>query len=359
MMSRAKVITLLAVFFGPVFIGAQEPLLTWKVLPSMPEAEVQAIQLSRANAQKEIFKDHDQFAWPDLAGALLDPNNLIAVARVTAISRQQKGANLSVSLEIEQFLRGSSEKKEIETESLWRPVREGVYIIFNSQRPTALDRKKPELGGHYIIGYNLHTYGDFGNHAYVPGAIDLSVPGQGELLAQVQHFLAIDAATGNSNLDPFIAALNEPIPWIRDVAAHRLTDYGKCSASPTCRQALVVRTSELLQSKNATERYEALLWMEPIIFRAASDGGSADDSAIRQLLASAMADPNVEIGDQAYSLLEQWKFQRSAQAGHCLEIISQLRRSAVWDYSEVEGHSIRSPIGMTTTCIPPTPAAQN
>ncbi len=100
--------------------------------------------------------------------------------------------------------------------------------------------------------------------------------------------------------------------------------------------------------------------MAPLIFHAASDGGRpADESTIRQLLASAVTDPNVEIGDEAYSLLEQWKFQRSAQSGRCLEIIPQLRRSAVWDYSEVEGHSITSPLGMTTTCIPPAPAAQN
>ena len=92
------------------------------------------------------------------------------------------------------------------------------------------------------------------------------VPGQAETLAQIQHFLSIDNSADGLNFSPFRGgALNDPVPWIRDIAAQRLIGSDNCQQSPPCGEALLARVRELLESKIACERYEALPWLEGMI----------------------------------------------------------------------------------------------
>ncbi|MFL6437899.1 MAG: hypothetical protein ACJ71Q_09990 [Terriglobales bacterium] len=347
--------SLLALALG---VPAQEPFLESKASAPMSSAEVETIRLSRGKAHDEILKNHSQYDAPEIAGALEQPNFLIAIAKVTSVT--PSSPYLRIDFEIQQFWRGNSDKTHIYAESRWRPEPPpGTSYRIVGPPPTALDRVEPKPGNLFLIGYDLHIYGDSGTKAYIPGAIDFSAPGLGQIFAEIQHFLSIDAAAGDSNVAPFVAALNDPVPWIRDATAHRMIDYiDNCRTSTTCGEAILARAGELLHSKDARARYEAIQWLERLALRARAQNSpsSPTNSALRDLLTSAISDPNVVIGDRAFDSLQEWDFYRNVGPGHCLEVIPELRRSAVWDYNEVNGRSIRSPLGSSMSCLQPVPA---
>jgi hypothetical protein len=96
------------------------------------------------------------------------------------------------------------------------------------------------------------------------GAIDLGDHDQSHIIPDVQRFLDIESAAGRSNFVPYLAALSDRIPWIRDLSAHRLVQSDACNASPACQEAFLSTTKSLLHSKRLGERWEALQWTEPL-----------------------------------------------------------------------------------------------
>jgi hypothetical protein len=116
-----------------------------------------------------------------------------------------------------------------------------------------------------------------------------------------------------------------------------------------------------MQSKTARERLEGMEWLGKLSTetRFRKTDSSLSNGTLQELLASAIADPNVSIGDKAYGYLATWNFLRTAQPGHCLEVVAPMRKSAIWSYDESKDVQIGTPIGVSTTCIPPDPNAQN
>ena len=336
------------------------PPLQSKVFEPMPAAEIEAIRQSRRKARDELFKNHSRYDPPGIASALEDPNFLIAIAKVTAVEQQDKSVsrNLKVDLEIQQFWRGSSEKTSIYADSRWSPPQEGRYFFStHGDRPTALDLAEPKPGNLYLIGYRLLS--DSGSKAYIPGAMDFSAPGQGQTLAEIQHYLTIDASAGDSNFAPFVAALDDPVPWIRDLALHRLANSDACRAAPACGDAIISRVRELLQSKEGRERWEAVEWLQRLMIglRSYRTESSINNETLRTLLNSAISDPNPFIGDQAFRIIVDEDPSQKLSPGQCREIIPELRKSAMWDYAEVKDRTVNSPLSSSMTCNASSPPA--
>jgi hypothetical protein len=340
----------------------QDPPPQSKLLNGISSAEVKAIQESRGKAEQELFSSHD-YDPPEIASSLGDPDCLIAIARVTSVAAEENPASpgLNVELEIEQLLRGSSDKTHIYVVSRWRPPPppgSGVYVL---GRPLiVLDRTEPKVGNRYLMGYNLDMLGYQGTKAWFRGGMDFNVSDQTRTLAEVQHFLDIESDASASDPSPFIAALNDPIRWIRDLVAHRLANSDACHASPACGNALLSRARELLHSKTARERYEGLRWLQPLVATARihKTGSSMDNDTLRDLLVSATSDPNVVIGDRAFADLAHRKFYQTSKPGQCLEVIAPVRRSAVWNYDESKNGFTGTPLGDSTSCNAPDPTSQ-
>jgi hypothetical protein len=333
-----------------------------KLLNGISSAEVKAIQESRRKADQELFSNHD-YDPPEIASSLGDPDCLIAIARVTSVAAEENPVSpgLNVELEIEQLLRGSSDKTHIYVVSRWRPPPppgSGVYVL--GRLPNALDRTEPKVGNRYLIGYNLDMLGYQGTKAWFRGGMDFNVSDQTRTLAEVRHFLDIESDAGASDLSPFITALNDPIHWIRDLVAQRLANSDACHSSSACGDALLSHAHELLHSKTARERYEGLQWLQPLVAatRKHRAGSSMDNDTLRDLLVSAISDPNVRIGDRAFEDLAVRDFYRNATPGQCLEVIAPLRRSAVWNYDESKNGFTGTPLGDSTSCNAPDPTSQ-
>ena len=338
-----------------LLLGQQQTTSQSKVFHDLPVAELKALQDSRKEADDELYKGHSEYGTPEFAEALSNPSLLIAIVKLISVEPQSGSPYLKLGFEVEQRLRGTSDKNSVYADSHWTP--QAQYRFRLGGCSTLLDRIKPEPGDNYLIAYDLHTYGD-GDHAFVCGALNLGVPGQGDLLDQIQHFLTIESATGGTNFEPFVAALSDPTPWIRDLAAGRLMGSEECQATPACGEALLARARELLRSKIACERLQALKWLGRLS-SIRGLGSSALNSTFRELLASAMADPNVSIADRAYSELAIWDFYRTTGPGHCLEIVAPLRETAVWTYDESKDVHWGTPLGVRTACIPPNPNSGN
>jgi hypothetical protein len=77
------------------------------------------------------------------------------------------------------------------------------------------------------------------------------------------------------------------------------------------------------------------------------------DSAIRDLLSSAIQDRNVAIGDRAFQEREMFDMVRTGPPGECFEIVPALRKSAHWLSGEHNLLPVGFPVTYTTGCIPP------
>lgn len=76
------------------------------------------------------------------------------------------------------------------------------------------------------------------------------------------------------------------------------------------------------------------------------------NAAVRELLVSAVSDPNVWIGDKAYRQLAMFDFYHAARPGECIEIVPSVRRSARWTAREAKAVSVGGPVGGSFDCIP-------
>jgi hypothetical protein len=85
----------------------------------------------------------------------------------------------------------------------------------------------------------------------------------------------------------------------------------------------------------------------------ADASGSTPDSAIRDLLSSAIQDRNVLIGDSAFEEREMFDMVRTGPPGECFEIVPALHKSAHWLSGEHDLLPVGFPVTYTYGCIPP------
>ena len=340
---------LLVALYIPVPLWPQEQTEKSKLVSDLSAKVSGAIDESRDRAHHELFADYVHYQAPDIAGPLADPHSFIGFVSVTHVKYPGEGNPYStrVTLHVDQLLRGPSEQTELQAESRWvppRPSGDEVPIIDSGPRGTIFDYKKPDVGNRFLIGFPALDV-DSGR-AYIFGAIDLSNHDQASLTPEVERFLGIESAAGSSNFGPFLTALNDSVPWIRDLSAQRLIQSETCNNSSACREALLNSARRLLRSKKPGERWEALQWMQPLTLptgeRQAGPNGlpPMSKSAVRELLVLALSDPNLWIADEAFCRLELFDFFQSAGPGECIVVFPPLRKSVRLPFGELKGVSM-------------------
>ncbi len=309
----------------------------------------------RDRAHHKLFADNAPYAAPDIATSLADPLSFIAFVVVTRVKLPSGGGSpyTLVDLRVEQLLRGFSHQTELQAESRWVPPRspDDAPLMFGGTRGTAFDYTEPKIGSQYLVGYPFFDV-DRGT-AHIFGAIDLSNRAQAQMISDVQRFLDIESAAGSSSFALYVAALSDPVPWIRDLSAQRLVQSGACNASSICQEAFLTLTQRLLRSKRPGERWEALRWTQPLALpmgeRQAGPNGlpTMSNTAVRALLVSALLDPNLWIADEAFHQLELFDFFHDARPGECIVIFPHLRKSVRLTAGELEGISISGTVACT------------
>jgi hypothetical protein len=341
-------------------LRAQEPPAQSKFFPEVSEEQLRAINQSRAAAQRELYADRDLYAFPDIAIPLSDPLSFIAIVQVTAV-KVAEPPNVPfpfVDLHVEQLLRGSIDQTELQAEPRWTPPPLGRVRTFVSSGPlpTAFDFTEPKIGNRFLVGF-LPTFmpADVARkRVYITGAINLYDPDQVRLVPEVHRFLAIEASAGDSNTAPFLSALNDSLPWIRDLAAQRLVRSAACVADSACQSAYFAEAQKFLRSKKPADRWEALQWLERPGFTL--DGSpNLSDPRIRELLVAAQSDPNFFIGDEAFRKTELLDFSHDATPGDCITVVPQLRRSFRWKTGEADIAHMPG----TTICTSTPPPSDN
>jgi len=362
------------VFFLAVFSSirtfSQTPLEGANVFGDLSYPRIRAIFDSRRLAYQELGEQSRTLTSPDIATALGFPSYLISIARITAVEPFDDDSvhGTRISFHVEQVLRGTSDVTDFVVLSRWtsdRRAEDNVIEVEGNFRPTVLDTTEPKEGRLFILGYTL-DYSD-GKTVFVPSAIDMQDPDQARLIDDMKQFLVMELAAASSGFGPFLQALESPIPWIREIAVHRLSASDACNTSPVCTQRFSTIVNRQLRSKIPNERLEAsdwLVWIDSVSRSKSGRNQWSDgmpmlpDSAIRQLLSSAIDDPNLYIGDQAFERREMFDFNRHGRPGACVQIVPALRKSAHWlpgehDYSgRNELLPVDFPLSSTTGCIP-------
>jgi hypothetical protein len=345
-----------ALFFAVAIpLRAQEPPAESKFFSDVSPEQLRAINESRATAQNELYAGQGPYAFPDIAIPLFDPTSFIAIVEVTAV-KFPEAPNVPrplVDLHVEQFLRGSTEKTELQAESRWTPPPANGLRTFFSSGPvrTTFDLTEPKAGNRFLVGFTS----DIGRgKAYITGAINLYDPDQVRLVPDVQRFLAIEAAAGDYNVAPFLSALDDPLPWIRDLAAQRLVRSASCVADPACQSAFFAEVQKFLRSTKPADRWEALQWLS-IPVPMADGTPTLSESRVRDVLVAAQSDSNLWIGDEAFRKTELLDFSHNAKPGDCISVVPQLRRSIHWK----TGESDISHMPGTTICMAAPPAADD
>ena len=254
-----------------------------------------------------------------------------------------------VTLHLEQLLRGTTQQTDLQAESRWKPPRsqfDDRPFSFSGNRGTVFDYSEPQVGNRLLVGFPFLDV-DRGV-AHIFGAIDLGDHDQAQLVPEVQRFLGIEHAAGSSNFAPFVTALDDPLPWMRDLAAGRLVQSEACNASRLCQEAFLNAARKLLQSKRLGERWEALQWLGALSLAIPDGQPRMPDPAVRQLWLSAVDDPNLWIADEAFRQLALFDFFHSARAGECIGVFPSIRKSIRFTAADVEGVAITG----TSTCMP-------
>jgi hypothetical protein len=255
----------LAILLGALPLWSQEPIEGPNVFGDLSDGRMSSVFESRQLAEKELAGQSAALETPNIAGALEWPTYLIAIARITTVqlANGTTTPRTTVSFHVEQLLRGESRVAAFDVESRWTPMSttkdDETLSIYPGNRRTALDRSEPKVGDRYILGYSL-PYGD-GKLVFAPGVIDLQDPAQAQLIDNLERFLAIESEAGPSNFAPYLEALDDNVPWIRDIALHRLTSSDTCNASPDCAERFSSTVKRRLQSSMPDERQEAVFWL--------------------------------------------------------------------------------------------------
>jgi hypothetical protein len=336
-----------------------------KVVPALNQEEIQAINEPRDRAQEELFAVyHGDKLDPDITTSIAAQQDLIAIVRVTAVNRPDgRGGSPypKVTLHVQEWLRGSSKQTELYAEPRWIPPRppnpndplDGM--MFGGPGKTAFDWAEPKVGNRYVVGYSTPNEAD--SSAFISGALDFNDQEElARMLPEVKRFIDIDKRARRSSFAPYLEALTDRVPWIRDLAAQRPVQSDACNASAVCGEAFVTAAAALLRGKELGDRWEALKWLEPLAQAVGENQAGPNglplfsNAAARELLVAATSDPNLWIGDKAFTELALFDFYHSARAGECIEIVPAMRKSARWTAGEAKDASIGSPLGGTFAC---------
>lgn len=353
-------IVFLAVILIPSCDWSQETSEGTNLFGGLSAKELDAIRASRTAAQKELAEKSAVFDTPGIADALEAEHWLIAVAKISSVQLPTDADSPTiVTFHVEQRLRGESEVNDFSVESRWNPKKEEpkITLVDGNYHETALDKSEPKAGNRYILGYTLDNGVE--KFVFVPGVIDLKDPEQAELIANVRRFLDLEAEARVRGIDSYLDALDDKVPWIRDIAVHRLTYLDTCNASSLCAERFAAAVQRQFRSETPNERGEAIDWLIWVdsISRSQKERGYTDglpvlsDSTLRALLDKAVQDPNVELGDRAFQARETFDLDRNGSPGDCFAVMPELRKAVLW-------HSKPNPWppeDMTGTygCIPP------
>lgn len=245
-------------------------------------------------------------------------------------------------------------------ESRWNSIKEEHPIVTDlNYRETALDKSEPKVGNRYILGYTL----DYGvaKSVFVLGVVDLQDPTQPEMIASVKRFLNLESEASLRGFETYLEALDDRLPWIRDIAVHRLTYSNDCNGSPACAERFSAAVRRGLQSDTPNERQEAvhwLIWVDSVSKAEKKRKGYErglpvlPDSTLRVLFDSAINDRNVAIGDEAFQYREMFDFDRSGSPGECFVIVPALRKSAHMRSQEQPPFPPGFPLTYTYGCLP-------
>jgi hypothetical protein len=271
----------LAALFSSIRTFSQEPVEGPNVFGDLSYTRTRAIFESRRLAYQELAEQSSRFEAPDIAVALEYPSYLITIARITVVQpfNDDSVHGTRISFHVEQVLRGSSNVTDFAVLSRWIPNPRAKSTLTDDDfnfyptvgdfnfHPTVLDSTQPKEGLLYILGYTLdYGNGKDGNTVFVPSAIDLQAPNQTRLIDDMKQFLAMELAAANSGFEPYLQALESPIPWVRDIIVHRLSMSDECNASPVCAQRFSTIVRRQLQSKIPNERPKpAIGWFGSIL----------------------------------------------------------------------------------------------
>jgi hypothetical protein len=327
--------------------------------------QLNAINESRRLAQEELNRQSSAFKTPNIAIALEARFYLIVIAKITSVQMPDGTTPKTiVRFHVEQLIRGDGPVADFDVESQWTPMppspSDVPFTAVSNYRPTALDLSEPKVGNRYVLGFTL-AYSS-GKFVFVPGVIDLRDPSQAELIGSMQRFLTIDSSAERSGFAPYLAALEDKAPWIRDIAVHRLTASEACNASPICADKFLQVVTRQIRSDTPNERQQAvgwLVWIDSVSRMEGARKALVDglpvlpDSKMRALFNEAIADPNVSIGDMAFQYREQFDFYRTRSPGDCFAIVPPLRKSTQYSSRDANPVPALFPLTFTYGCIPP------
>lgn len=313
-----------------------------KILSGLTSEQIDSLQIPRSKGLQEINSGRSRFDVE--AYGIVLPENKIALARVTDFRMPDNNSRTLLHLHVEQVLRGHAARMELTAETCWNPNDNGMYI-FNMCQLSNLARTKPEIGAEYLIGYRIFSDGP---RASISGALVMDVPEQAAYLPEIQRFINFESEASDMNLAPFMAALNDSVPWIQNVAERRLESSAVCRSSPDCLSAIATAAARNLASRNAANRWRALSWVYGLSEHAEVAGRNP---VFRQLLSAAANDPNAAIAQDAFSYLVRLDFLASAKPGECIEIVPALRKTAHWTATEAKAGPTGGPL-WSVECAP-------
>ncbi len=332
---------------------------TSKVVSGLSPEQIQTLNKPYDVAAAEIWNNWAAYSSPDIAGALTHPRFLVSIVAVTGVQPPTDDGPpyTRVRMHVEQTLRGISGESELRADSSWRPMPPEQWSkrMRGGPHETVLDIAEPRIGDRLLLAYTLFEESE-GPRAWVVGGFNLGDQKEARIFSEVQRVLGMEAAAGTTSVAPYVGALDDTVPWIRDLAARQLINSPLCSESPPCVESFVRSASQLLGSKIPQERYEGVRWLEPLakpigIRRSGPNGlPSMSNWVIRELIASTVNDANVMVGDQAFSELQLFDFFHSAGPGQCIAIVPRARKAIRGTHAETENVQIGGPFGSTNAC---------
>lgn len=272
---------------------------TSKVVSGLSPEQIQTLNKPYNVAAAEIGKNWGAYSSPDIAGALADNRFFVSIVTVTGVRPPtDDGPPYSrVRMHVEQTLRGISEESELRADSSWRPMPPEHWSkrLRGGPHETVLDIAEPRIGDRLLLAYTLFKESE-GPRAWIVGGFNLGDQKEALIFSEVQRVLGMEAAAGTTSVAPYVSALDDTVPWVRDLAARQLIDSPLCSDSPPCVGSFVRSARQLLESKIPQERYEGVRWLEPLampigIRRSGPNGlPSMSIGAVRELIASTVND---------------------------------------------------------------------
>jgi hypothetical protein len=339
-MTRMPVASIFAIILlSSLPMCCQESQTASRFLGDLSPERLHSIVDSRRFAREELAQQSSIFETPNIATALRSPIYLIVIGKITGVQLPD-GATIPktrIRFHVEQVIRGDGQVADFDVESQWTPKADSqnkeISLFTSMHNLRAFDITEPKAGDRYILGI-APAYSD-GKLVPVPSVIDLQDPNQAALIATVERFLAIEASAERSGFAPYLAALDDKTPWIRDIAVYWLTSSDACNASSGCAEKFSDVVKRQLQSSIPNDREQGvgwLVWVDSVSRQASKRRGFSDglpvlpDSEIHFLFDAATQDANAEIGDEAFEYRESSDLDRGPP-GECFTIIPALRKT--------------------------------